>query len=490
MLVFDHRGALGAIAIQMDGVKRALGGAQAAANALVGVDDRGAAAQAAGGLGAHLLLGKGLNILAKRRSLLAFAVHMRNLAARVVVALEHNVVAVERGVAALVAADGERGARLHKAMDGHGGLVTGGDGIDGKARTGIDVAAHKDVGFGGLVGLGIGKGALTTAKLHLGASQQVAPHDGLANRHDHAVGIDATQIVLVVLGRKTALVVKDTRAALEGDAAHTTGLVQVNFLGAPTAADVRAVLNGLATLLLAGGHLGLALQAEHLNVLGTQTAGVAGNVDGHVAAAHHNGAAGQGIDLAAVNLAKEVDGHGHVLGTLARNAGKAAAPAANGNVEGLKALRAQLVERHVATDFHAIAELGAHQANDLDLGLNDVLLQLKAGNAVGEHAARALVLLEHDRFVALLGQVESAGQTGRTGTDDGDLLVEAAGTRRGHHGRDVAGRGIQIALGDELLDLVDSHGGIHTAAGAGILTAAVAHTAADSGQRVLALDEC
>ena len=415
---------------------------------------------------------------------------MRNLAARVVVALEHNVVAVERGVAALVAADGERGARLHKAMDGHGGLVTGGDGIDGKARTGIDVAAHKDVWLGGLIGLGIGKGTLAAAKLHLGASQQVAPHNGLANRHDYAVGIDTTQVVLVVLGRKTALVVKDTRAALEGDTAHTTGLVQVNLLGAPAAADVSAVLNGLATLLLAGGHLGLALQAEHLNVLGTQTAGVARDVDGHVAAAHHDGAAGQRVDLATVDLAQKVDGHGHVLGILARNTGKAAALAADGNIKGLKTLLAQLIERHIATDLHAIAELGTHQANDLDLGLDNVLLQLKAGNTVGEHAARTLVLLEHDGLIALLGQIKSAGQTGRAGTDDGDLLVEAAGTRRRHHGRDIAGRGVQIALGDKLLDLVDGHGGVHTAAGAGILTAAVAHTAADSGQRVLALNEC
>ena len=39
LLVFDHRGALGAVAIQMDGVERALGGAQATADALVGVDD-------------------------------------------------------------------------------------------------------------------------------------------------------------------------------------------------------------------------------------------------------------------------------------------------------------------------------------------------------------------------------------------------------------------------------------------------------------------
>lgn len=250
-----------------------------------------------------------------------------------------------------------------------------------------------------------------------------------------------------------------------------------------------AVLNGLATLLLAGGHLGLALQAEYLNVLGTQTAGVARDVDSHVAAAHHDGAAGQRFDLATVDLAQKVDGHGHVLGILARNTGEAAALAANGNIKGLKALLAQLVERHIATDLHAIAELGAHQANDLDLGLDNILLQLKAGNAIGEHAARALVLLEHDGLVALLGQVESAGQAGRTGTDDGDLLVEAAGARRGHHRWDIAGRGIQIALGDKLLDLVDGHGLVHATASAGILAAAIAHTAADSGQRVLALDE-
>ena len=489
MLVFDHGGALGAVTIEVDGVEGALGGAQAAADTLVGVDDRGAAAQAAGGLGAHLLFGKGLDVLAKRRSLLALAVHARNLATRVVVALDHDIVAVERGVATLVAADGERGARLHKAMDGHGGLVAGGDGIDGKAGAGVDVAAHKDVGFGGLVGLGIGKGTLAAAKLNLGASQQVAPHDGLTNRHDHTVGVDAAQVALVVLRRKTALVVRDARAALKGNATYATGLVQVDLLGAPTAADVRAVFDGLATLFLAGGHLGLALQAEHLNVLGTQTAGIAGHVDGHVAAAHHDGAAGQRVDLAAVDLAQEVDGHRHVLGILARNTGKAAALAANGHIEGLKALRAQLVERHIAADFHAIAELGAHQANDLDLGLDDIFLQLKAGDTVGEHAARAFVLLEHDGLVALLGQVEGAGQAGRTGTDDGDLLVKAAGARRGHHRRDIAGRSVQIALGDELLDLVDSHSLVYTTTGAGVLAAAVAHAAADSGQRVLALDE-
>ena len=148
----------------------------------------------------------------------------------------------------------------------------------------------------------------------------------------------------------------------------------MNLLGTPAAADVSTILDGLATLLLAGGHLSLALQAEHLDVLGAQTAGVARDIDGHVAAAHHDGAAGQCVDLAAVDLAQEVDSHGHILGVLARNTGKAAALAADGNIKGLKALLAQLVERHIAADLHTIAELGAHQANDLDLRLDNVLL--------------------------------------------------------------------------------------------------------------------
>ena len=224
-------------------------------------------------------------------------------------------------------------------------------------------------------------------------------------------------------------------------------------------------------------------------MLGAQTASVACNVDSHVAAAHHNGAAGQRVDLATVDLAQKVDGHGHVLGILARNTGEAAALAADGNIKGLKALLAQLVERHITTDLHAIAELSTHQANNFDLGLDNILLQLKAGNTVSEHTARPLVLLEYDGLVALLGQIEGAGQTGRAGTDDGDLLIEAASARRRHHGRDIAGRGIQIALGDKLLNLVDSHGGIYATTGAGILAAAIAHTPADSRQRVLALDE-
>ena len=56
-------------------------------------------------------------------------------------------------------------------------------------------------------------------------------------------------------------------------------------------------------------------------MLGSQTAGVARDIDGHVAAAHHDGVTGQCVDLATVDLAQKVDGHRHILGVLARNTG-------------------------------------------------------------------------------------------------------------------------------------------------------------------------
>ena len=184
------------------------------------------------------------------------------------------------------------------------------------------------------------------------------------------------------------------------------------------------------------------------------------------------------------DAAQEVDRHGHALGVLAGDAGQAAALAADGNVEGLEALLAQLVQRDVAADLDAVAELGTHLADDVDLGLDDVLLELVAGDTVGEHAAGAVALLEHHGLVALLGQVKSAGQASGTGADDRDLLIKATAGGGGHHGRNIAGVRIQVALGDELLDLVDRDRLVDASAGAGILATAVADAAADGGQRV------
>ena len=96
------------------------------------------------------------------------------------------------------------------------------------------------------------------------------------------------------------------------------------------------------------------------------------------------------------------------LCVLALDARLAAALAADGQVERGEALLAQLVERDVAPDLDAAADLDAHLAQHVDLGCDDVLLQLVGGDAVGHHAAGLLVPLEHDGVVAHVGEIERA----------------------------------------------------------------------------------
>ena len=76
----------------------------------------------------------------------------------------------------------------------------------------------------------------------------------------------------------------------------------------------------------------------------------------------------------------------------------------------------------------------------------------------------------------------------RTGADDGYLV--GVGLARGvEHLGLHAGGGVELALGEELLDLVDGDGGVHVAAGAGLLAEARTHTSTHSREGVLAPDE-
>ena len=123
------------------------------------------------------------------------------------------------------------------------------------------------------------------------------------------------------------------------------------------------------------------------------------------------------------------------------------------------------------------------------MGRNDRVGKPIRGDAVPQHAARVFVFLKYSRAVALQRKEVRAGKPGRAAADDCNFLRPRPLQRGLHHRRNIAVGGVQVLLGNKFLYLVDGDGLIHGAAGAGILTAAVAHTAADSGQRVLALDE-
>ena len=369
-------------------------------------------------------------------------------------------------------------------MDGHRALLAGGNGLDGKAGAGVDVAAHEHVGLGGLVGESVRRGAPAAGQLHLAALQQIAPENALANAQDDLFAGHGQGVVFVVDGGEAALGVQHRNAPLE----HHAGDLAVpgeDLLGAPAAVQLHLLGLGFGHFLRVGGHGVFGLQADHGNFLRAAAAGAAGRVDGHVAAADDHGAlCRRGVHVLRHRVQKVHRGE-HALGVLAGHAGLAAALAAYGDVEGLVAFGAKLVQGHVLAHFHAAADVHAHGADDVDLGVHHVLFQLVGRNAVHQHAAGPGVLLEHGGLVALFRQVEGAGKARGARADDGDFFAEALAGAGGHDGRDVAGGGVQVLLGDELLHRVDGHRGVHVAAGAGVLTAAVAHPAADGGEWVL-----
>ena len=227
-------------------------------------------------------------------------------------------------------------------MNRHGGLVTSGNGVNGKLGTRVDVAAHKDIGLRSLIRLRIGNGALTATKLDSRALQQVAPLDALANGKDNLVALDGHKIILVILGGKASVIAKHARAALEHNATHRTRLVGEYLLGAPAAADVDAVLASLGNLLVACGHLLGRLEAQHRNLGGLGTRSHASSVDSNVAATHNHRAAhrrGSARSLIGV-LDQEVNSDPGALRVLPIDAGQTASLAADSNVEGGKALLA------------------------------------------------------------------------------------------------------------------------------------------------------
>ena len=98
---------------------------------------------------------------------------------------------VERLVDSAVAAGGERLAGVHIAVQADGGLLAGGNGVDGKLRAGVAVAADENVRLRGLIGQRVGLGrALLRRRERAGIER--APVDRLADGADD--GIDRERL--------------------------------------------------------------------------------------------------------------------------------------------------------------------------------------------------------------------------------------------------------------------------------------------------------
>ena len=190
-----------------------------------------------------------------------------------------------------------------------------------------------------------------------------------------------------------------------------------------------------------------------------------------------------------MHAADEVDAGDHVLRVAAGHGQGAAVLQSDSYIEALVALLTELGNGDVLAHLHAAAELHAQRAQHVDLRLHHVLLQTEGGNGVHQHTAGAALLFKHSGPIALLRQIVGAAHAGGASTDDGDLLAEFAVHLGNDLLRDKARLRVQILLGDKALYLVDGHGLVHGAAGAGILAPAVADAAAHGGEGVFPLDE-
>ena len=378
---------------------------------------------------------------------------------------------------------------LDEAVDGDSTLAACGDSINGELGAGVHITAHEDVGLVGLIGEAVGHSAVAATQCHLGACQQVAPLDALTDGEEHVLTLHRHGVVLVIGGAEATLSIPNAYAALKDDAAYLSVLGK-DLLGTPTAVDGNALFRGLADLLFRGGHTVTGLEAVHIDAVCAAAVCAASHIDGYVTAAYHNGAACHLIALVCAHGTEEVHSGHDALSRFAVHACKASALTADGDVEGLVALVAELLNGDVLANFHAAFDLHAHGADHVDLSVDDILLQLEAGDTVAEHTAGTLVLLEDHGAVALLGEIEGAAEARGACADDGHLLGEETVEGGDNLLGDKAGLGLEILLGDELLHLIDGDGLIDAAAGAGILTAAVADATADGGQGVILLNEC
>ena len=183
-----------------------------------------------------------------------------------------------------------------------------------------------------------------------------------------------------------------------------------HLLRAPARVDYHSVLAGLSSLGRGGRHNVFCFKRKHGDFAGSATKGDAGCVNGHIASADHYDLAAE-LALSAVGLMQEVNGSGHALCVLTRNARQARALAANCHVEGLVALCTQLVEGDVLAHFHACAYLHADFAHYVDFRVDDLLVELVGRDTIAKHSARLRILLEHGRVVAHGREVVGAAKS-------------------------------------------------------------------------------
>ena len=175
-------------------------------------------------------------------------------------------------------------------------------------------------------------------------------------------------------------------------------------------------------------HLAAGAAVEHAHGLGAQPHRAAAGVHGRVAAADDDDVAPHGGRRAVGELFEKLQrGRGQLFAGAAQ---AARALGADGEEHGVE-VPPQIVEREVAAQPFAQAELGAQVADHFDLRIQHLPRQAKRRDAIAQHPARLRVRVKQHRAMAAPEQMMRRSQPRRPGADDGDALgaVQASGVR-------------------------------------------------------------
>ena len=109
-------------------------------------------------------------------------------------------------------------------------------------------------------------------------------------------------------------------------------------------------------------------------------------------------------------------------------------------------------QRDITPDLGIQMKTDVHVVHDLVAGRYHLLVQFEWRNTVGEQAADAGIAIKYLCLDAGAGKHVGAGQSGRSGADDGDALAG------GHHLAQIRSPALLDGfIGDVLLDRADAH---------------------------------
>ncbi len=297
---------------------------------------------------------------------------------------------------------------MYEAVQRNRSLASGSNRINRKLRSGVNVAAHKDIRFCRLIRQFVGNRTAVWPKLDLGVFQQVSPYNSLPYAEDDACAGNGHRIILIIHWCKPMILVIYTSTFLE-DHTHRLTVLSQNLFRTPAVMDSNLLFRCFQNLFSAGRHLITALQTEHGHFTIATARTHSRRIDSNISAAHNNHVASQVKFLFLSGFFQELYRRINTLCVLAGHIRFPAALTADGNIESFIPLFTKLCNGNVFTNLDTAFNLYTHCLYDVDFRLNQVLFQLIGRNTVSQHSAGFVTLLENRRLITFICQEICAG---------------------------------------------------------------------------------